>query len=317
MSKLTKEMNLNSNNPLISVVITTFNGERYLKQQIDSVLEQTYKNLEIIVLDDCSTDGTVEIISACIEKDNRITLIKNDNTLGYIKNFEKGFAIAKGEFIAPCDQDDIWLPNKIEVLLTNIENDVIAYCNSEIINGEGVSTGKKMSDVKRLIDYNNPLMFAIGNAAPGHAMLIRASFLKETFPYPTIIPHDYWLGFIATFNSKLKFVDSALVLYRQHNNNTFGVKATGVKRVKKKKRKAEEADWARKRMFLLYEKCPKEIEYKKVFEQINKTYNSFSLINNIKRVKLFYKYRNEILAYKHRSELRKILFCLKMFFKLV
>ena len=97
----------------------------------------------------------------------------------------------------------------------------------------GNLTGKNLSDIKRLMSFDNPLMYAIGNTAAGHAMLIRKSTLQNCYPFPTMIPHDYWLGFVATFNSKLNFIDIPLVYYRQHQTNVFGVKSKGVKRKKR------------------------------------------------------------------------------------
>ena len=107
---------------LISVALCTYNGEKFLREQIDSILAQTYKNLEIVIVDDCSTDKTTNIINAYAEKDKRIKLFQNASNLGFNKNFERALGLTSGEYIAISDQDDIWLPQKLQSLLDNIKN---------------------------------------------------------------------------------------------------------------------------------------------------------------------------------------------------
>lgn len=303
------------NQPLISVVVATYNGEHFIKQQMDSIIGQTYKNLEIIVIDDCSTDGTVDILQQYANQHANVKLFVNESNLGYVKNFEKGLLLATGDYIAPSDQDDIWAENKLEILMAAMGDNAIIYCNSAIINGVGEPSGKLLSDIKHLQTFNDPLQYAIGNTAAGHAMIITRKTIIDSVPFPTMIPHDYWLGFVATFDSQLFFFNQPLVWYRQHGGNVFGVKAKGVKKEKKvKMAEAKRLELARERMQLLYEKCPEYLtEQKAAFAGLVKSYRSFSLINNFNRMRLFFKYRHRILAYKKRTELRRILFCIKMF----
>ncbi|MDD2725316.1 MAG: glycosyltransferase [Methylovulum sp.] len=301
---------------LVSVVIATFNGGRFLQEQLNSIIRQTHQNLEIIAIDDCSTDNTASILSDYAAQYPNFTFVKNEQNIGYQKNFEKGFLLAKGEFIAPCDQDDIWLPTKIEVLLNNIGNHPIAYCDSNFINHSGELLGEKMSDAKALIDFDDPIMFVVGGSVAGHAMLITKQLVMETLPFPDkIMPHDYWLAFVATFYGSLKFIDQALVLYRRHDSNLFGSFNS--------KNKPRETSWqritdAQQRVRLLYEKCPDGLTDKKeVFRKICKSYEQYSLANNFERMGVFFKYRKEILSYKKRNELRRCLYCLKVFFKII
>ena len=125
------------NTKLVSIVVTTYNGERFLKAQLDSIIAQTYQPIEIIVVDDGSTDNTLNILNEYATNHKNVSVIKNEQNLGYVKNFEKGFSLAKGDYIAPCDQDDVWLPTKIDVLVNHIGDDAIAYCDSEFIDGAG------------------------------------------------------------------------------------------------------------------------------------------------------------------------------------
>lgn len=308
-------MNTTLSNPLVSVVIATYNGERFLQEQLESIISQTYTPIEIIAIDDCSTDNTFSILNRYAAQHPHFTLIRNEQNLGYQKNFEKGFALAKGDYIAPSDQDDIWLPNKIETLVNNIGHHAIAYCNSAFINSESESMDKTMNDIKILANFDNPIMYVTGASAPGHAMLITRQLALDAMPYPTLVSHDYWLAFVATFNSSLKFIDEVLVLYRRHDTNVFGainsknkVRESAQQRVQK----------ARERVQLLYQKCPDYLtEQKQAFYQICKSYESYSLSNNFARMRIFFKYRKEILSYKKRNELRRCLYCLKVFFRII
>src|SRR5271155_1786606 len=105
--------NLMSEVPLVSIVLGTYNGEAFIKEQILSVLAQTYTSFEVIAIDDGSSDGTVSILREYAARDQRIRVIANERNLGFVRNFEKGCSLAKGKFIALCDQDDYWFPEKV------------------------------------------------------------------------------------------------------------------------------------------------------------------------------------------------------------
>jgi glycosyltransferase involved in cell wall biosynthesis len=303
---------------LVSIVVATYNGERFLAALLDSLLLQTYKNSEIIVVDDGSTDGTLAILDGYARSHAQIKAIKNDHNVGYQKNFERGFLLAKGDYIAPCDQDDIWLPTKVEVLVRQREDHGIVYCDSAFIDKAGAPLGQKMSEWKVLTNFDDPINFAVGGSVPGHAMLIKKSVVMEAVPFPTTISHDYWLGFVATFGGAMKFVDEPLVLYRRHDANIFGALEKKDRRRSKRAQRAERDERARERIQLLYDKCPDRlVEAKQFYRTLLRSYQSYSLVNNSIRSSLFFRYRKKILAYKRRSELRRVLFCLKVFFKII
>ncbi|WP_051416462.1 glycosyltransferase family 2 protein [Asinibacterium sp. OR53] len=308
--------------PLISVVMATYNGERFIGAQLNSILEQTYPNLELIIVDDGSTDGTANLLKQYAERFNNIRLFFNEQNIGYVRNFEKGMLLAAGDFLALSDQDDIWDKQKLSLLMQEIGDHPVVYCNSELIDYNGNLTGKKLSDIKRLGDFDDCLSFLVGNSAPGHAMIIRRSLVRASVPLAPMIPHDHWLGFVATLTGKIKFVDKVLVQYRQHNANVFGaakVKAEGEPVPAKKKKPGKETELAqiRERMRLQYEKCPESlVNEKKMLADVMQSYQDFSLMNNFKRMILFFRYNRRILAYKRRNQLRRWLFCLKMFYKI-
>lgn len=300
--------------PEISVVIATYNGEKYLKQQLDSILTQTITPKEIIIVDDASTDGTVSILET-YATDKRFRLFVNEQNTGYIKSFEKGMLHTSCPLIALSDQDDIWLPHKLETLLTNLQNYIAVYSDSVLIAENGASLHKKMSDLKNQLTYDNCLMYTIGAWAPGHAMLFRKELIEKCNPFPTIVTHDFWLGFVAACYGGIAYVNEVLVQYRQHTTNAIGA---NTHQSKKQKPTAEaRIRTAQKRMQLLYEKCPASLtEQKQVLETLALTYQHNDFISRWKRMATFLRYRNIILAYKKKSALMRVLFCIKMFFKI-
>ncbi len=319
--------------PLVSVVLASYNGERFLREQLESILQQTYKNLEIIAVDDFSTDSSAEILMEFARRDQRIRFFRNESNLGYTANFERGLRLAKGDFIAPCDQDDLWFPGKIARLLeamggtgnTIIEGispgeggaagtgPELVFADSELIDAAGRSLGVRLSDRKQMPGFDDPLTYAIGGSAPGHGMLFRRELLQRCLPFPPHIPFDYWLGYIATCRQPLVYLDEVLVLYRQHSNNVFGLSVKGKKR-KSAARASNEV--LRRKMRLLADACPLELPQRKVYESLCRSYSSFSPANNFRRMLLFFRHRDKLLHYKKKPEWRKWLFCWKTFFML-
>jgi glycosyltransferase involved in cell wall biosynthesis len=205
--------------PLISIALCTYNGEKYLKEQLDSLLAQTYQNLEIIIVDDGSTDNTYRMITDFAEKDKRIQYSQNASNLGYNKNFEKTISLTKGDFIAICDQDDIWEPDKIQVLLDNIGNNWLVISNSVLIDENG-----KLLDKELLKSFNffTGLDFRgilLDNFVTGHTCLMSREFLSHLFPFPALGYYDWWMGFIAIYHKKINYVGKVLTKYRLHENS--------------------------------------------------------------------------------------------------
>jgi glycosyltransferase involved in cell wall biosynthesis len=204
--------------PLISIALCTFNGEKYLVEQLDTLVSQTYPNLEIIVVDDCSTDSTFEILKK-YESRNQIRLFRNERNLGFSKNFEKAIQFCKGELISLCDQDDIWDKHKIQILSDNIGDHILIYHNSELINAAGQSLNRKMSDVNNFVKGSNNKAFIFRNCIAGHTILFKKKLTEFIFPIPDIFFHDWWMVYAATTIDKITFVPNVLVKYRQHEKS--------------------------------------------------------------------------------------------------
>jgi len=301
--------------PLVSVVIATYNGERFLRQQLDSLFSQTYTNLEIIAIDDCSSDSSVQILNEYAAVHLNMKVFENESNMKSVKTFERGALLASGDFINFCDQDDIWNQQKIAESVSAWESGTgLVYCDSLFIDENGNSLGRKLSDIKILESHSNPLPFLIGNCVSGHAALYSRQLVLEAIPFPNDILHDWWLAFVVAATASIKFIDQPLVQYRQHQENVIGaIKTKG----RKKKVDVNKNQVIRGRISAFNAKCPTGSPHKKVIQEIDDAYATFSLKNNLKRIMIFFKYRHLLLATKKRSSFRKWLFCLKMFVKII
>lgn len=211
------------NLPLISIAITTFNGERYIKSQIESILKQTYKNLEIIICDDLSTDNTINILNEFKLKDSRIKLFCNTENLGFIKNFSKAISLCTGEYISLSDQDDIWEVNKIEKCYSEIKDNYLVCTNSNLIDENNNSLNLTLKECLNLkyIPHNKKLIFKHlihQNFVQGSTIFAKASFLQNIKINNELFFHDHLFGIFASNLGKLKYLDFCSIKYRQHSN---------------------------------------------------------------------------------------------------
>jgi glycosyltransferase involved in cell wall biosynthesis len=236
------------NSPLISIALCTYNGARFLVEQMDSLLNQSYTNLEIIVVDDCSSDNTAEILRSYAARDSRVTVIVNESNLGYNKNFEKTLRKCTGSLIAICDQDDVWHKEKVRSLFENIKDHQLIYHDSEFIDTEGNSMKRFISDKFNFYRGNRPEPFLYLNCVSGHSILMKQEVVQRALPFPAGFHYDQWLAFVATSIGSIDYVDDALVKYRLHNNNNTDILALK-KSVKSKeeriKQLEKESEWLR------------------------------------------------------------------------
>ncbi|MDN3657697.1 glycosyltransferase family 2 protein [Ferruginibacter paludis] len=308
---------VNSEFPLVSIVMATYNGNKYLAQQMESIVAQSYPNIEVIIVDDRSTDDTVEILQRFQQQYSFLKIIRNEVNLGYIKNFEKGCLLANGELIALCDQDDYWHSDKIKNMQAAIGNYPLIYCDSILCDEHLKPLGVNISDRVNSIDFNSCLQQVVFCRIYGHATLMTKFFLQQAVPFLEVIPHDWWLCYRATFYGGIKYLPEQLVSYRQHAANIFGVvgsKSRKHNKINKAERNRLEMSRIRTRMNAFYNACPDAlVKEKAVLKKLVKTYQNFSLVNNFQRMMLFFKYQDQFLASKKRSAIRRYLFCLKMF----
>jgi glycosyltransferase involved in cell wall biosynthesis len=214
---------------LVSIALATYNGEKYLSAFLDSVYNQTYQNIEVVAVDDCSNDNTLKVLERFAKKKD-LRYYKNETNIGFVKNFEKALSLCKGEYIALADQDDIWFPEKIEVLLKNIGDKLLIHSDA-IITKENIQISDsftryskkqvQITDVQRLMFYNS---------VTGCTALFHNSLLKIALPFPDNIPyHDWWLAICAAKSSGIKYLDKPLTFYRQSNNISGGAEIMSIK----------------------------------------------------------------------------------------
>lgn len=204
----------------VSVVICTYNGERYLREQLDSILAQTYPVFEVVVQDDCSTDGTVGIVQEYQMKDKRIKLYINSQPLGFNYNFSTAFQKATGDFIASSDQDDIWRKDKIEILIKKAEDHALLFHNSYLFTSSIQETAglKNASNI-----IYNELYLLLKPFVPGHECFFSRRILAQ---YEQIvstehsISYDSLLLLVGVTSGNISFIDEGLVYWRRHQAAT-------------------------------------------------------------------------------------------------
>ena len=183
--------------PRVSVALCTFNGERYLAEQLDSILVQRDVELDVIAIDDASTDRTWDMLQARSRVDARLQAHRNGDNLGVVANFERALRLCRGDFIALSDQDDVWDADKLRILVDAIGDRDLAYCDADLIDAQGRSLGVRTSDTRGMVQGRGPLAFAFHNCVSGHAMVLRRPLLDSALPRPAVQFHDWWLAFVA------------------------------------------------------------------------------------------------------------------------
>ena len=202
--------------PVISVALSVYNGARYLPEQLDSVLAQRDVAIELIAVDDGSTDGSVAVLRDYACRDRRIQVHVNPANLGATRSFERAMALGHGALIAPCDQDDRWHPDKLATLLAALGSHDLAYCNSRYIDERGQPTGRCISDDLPMMEGQRPLSFVFANSVSGHAALLRRSLFEAARPLAPTLYYDWLLAMAAAGRDGIVYVDRPLVEFRRH-----------------------------------------------------------------------------------------------------
>lgn len=217
--------------PLISVAMAVFNGEKYLEEQVRSILSQTVENIELVMSDDCSTDGSWALMQRLAATDKRIRLHRNDHNLGFKKNFEKAISLCRGDYVALSDCDDIWMPHHLQLLLDNIGNKALACANSSFIDQQGHDLHSTlrwqesldyipqddMSKCRSIILFRNPFQ--------GATMLLPRRFVEKALPIPNQMRyHDTWFASLACFCGGIEYVDEIIMKYRRLPSSLTGMR---------------------------------------------------------------------------------------------
>lgn len=217
----------------IDILLATYNGETFIKEQIDSILNQTYTNFRLLISDDNSTDKTKEIIKEYEKKDNRVKCFFQEKNLGVVSNFEFLLKQVNSKYYMFSDQDDIWKENKIEASIKKMEdtNCDLVYTNLEVVDKDlntiYSSYWKLKGLEKKVKKYNNFEALYLNNFITGCTILAKSEYIEKVLPLPKeskYVLHDYWIALVMSQNCKIEYVDEALIKYRQHKKNNIGSK---------------------------------------------------------------------------------------------
>jgi glycosyltransferase involved in cell wall biosynthesis len=223
---------------IISVALCTYNGEKFIKEQIDSILNQTFPVDEIIICDDCSSDSTVTILEEYKGKKPELFKIhKNETNLRSNKNFEKAISLTTGDYIFLSDQDDIWRNDKVEKIMNVFSKNEKAqgvFSDANFIDENSELIHQKISlwesvcffhdSIKETSDLRKSLLHT-SNFLTGATLCIKKEVKEYSIPFLTIenFIHDEWFAYVLTQRNALCFSTEKLISYRLHNNQQLGV----------------------------------------------------------------------------------------------
>ena len=218
----------------ISIAMCTYNGEKYLQEQLDSIVNQSRLPNELIVCDDNSSDQSISILERfSVLAPFSVRIFKNQANMGSTKNFEKAITLCEGDIIALSDQDDVWHDDKLKLIeeVFNSSKQVGAvFSNGNIVSEDLSSLGHTLWDTydfreKNRIKFLNGKAFELilnHNVITGATLAFRSSFRNKILPISPLWVHDSWIAFLFSIISSIKFIDKTVIEYRQHKNQQIG-----------------------------------------------------------------------------------------------
>ena len=223
--------------PKVHIVLASYNGEKFLRQQVETLAAQTYKNLSVEICDDGSSDGTVELAKKLCREYPFLSLHINEKNLGYVMNFLEGIKRSRADYIMLCDQDDLWMEDKVEITLKAMQEQeertknvpVLVYTDAMNFESE---TGKDLGSFHENSHLNTKNVYTahlfMENKCIGCTVMINR-FVKEYLEQTPeeIRVHDWWLALICAHFGKIVYVPMCTLRYRQHGNNMIGGQSFG------------------------------------------------------------------------------------------
>jgi len=300
---------------MISIAMCTYNGARFIKEQIDSIIVQTYHDFELIITDDGSIDDTIEIIKEYQKKDERIKLYQNEKNLGFVKNFEKAISLCNGEYIALADQDDIWKKNKLEVFLSEIKENVLIYSDAILIDEHSNKIGKELiRPVNHLVSGKCNKAFLLSNCVSGNTLMFKRELLEYILPIPKNMSfHDIWIAFVASTYGTITYTEESMTYYRRYSEQVTKAREKDYKgffdrlkikeNIRIKDAKASENDL---KLFLSLDIL--DDETRQIINILSEHFKNYQQIYfNYKLYKILNKYSDEIFAiYKKNKRAKRI-----------
>ena len=216
----------------IDILLPTYNGEKYVEEQIDSILNQTYKNINLIISDDCSKDNTRNILKKYEKKDKRITLYLQEKNMGVVKNIEFLLKQVKSNYFMLADQDDVWLEEKISKSMETLksQNADLVFGDLEVVDKDLKTIYPSFGDfmllnrkIKKCI--NSYKLNYLYNCVTGCTILSKKKYIEKILPLPTYskaLIHDHWIPLMVSLDGKLAYMPEKYIKYRQHGDNQVG-----------------------------------------------------------------------------------------------
>lgn len=203
---------------MISVCIATLNGERYIREQLLSIIPQLSAEDEIILSDDGSTDGTLDVVRSL--DSSLIKIVKNPKASSYTSNFENALSYAKGDIVFLSDQDDIWFPDKVSCCVNQLSSCDFVVHNATFVDSDMNELGKTFYEVRRPYKSFAGNLFKFGYI--GCCFAFKRSVLDRALPFPEnkyYCTHDNWLFLVAKGFYSVKILSAPMIYYRRHNAN--------------------------------------------------------------------------------------------------
>jgi glycosyltransferase involved in cell wall biosynthesis len=233
---LTNEIAIDQRLCRIDILLATFQGAKYIEQQIDSVLSAMTPGSRLLIRDDGSDDRTPDILKRYAKANKNIVLIEDSiGRLGVRSNFSRLLQLSDADYITFCDQDDVWLPGRISTPLDRVlklekkfgkDRPILVHTDLVVVDKDLQVISPSLWNFCRLNPRNNKSLnrLLVQNVVTGCASIINRSLANLAQPFPSqCAMHDWWLGLVAAAFGHSEYVKEPSVLYRQHSNNTVGV----------------------------------------------------------------------------------------------
>lgn len=229
---------------MIDILLPVYNGESFLIEQIESIQNQTYKNFNIIIRNDGSTDNSQQIIDDLSKQYENIHVIKDNlGNLGLSKTLEILINSSSSDYFMFCDQDDNWKENKIQISLKEMKELETLYSNHPLLictdstcvdERKNVIAPSFFESQKYIDTTNNTIQLAAMNVIQGNTCLMNKACKQYIIPFPKLVLYDHWAGIMISHYGKIKYVHQQTLWYRQHRGNVLGANQVGFKYFAKK-----------------------------------------------------------------------------------
>lgn len=292
----------------ISIALCTYNGAKFLREQLQSIANQKLLPNEIIITDDCSTDNTESVVNE-FKSILNITFISNPYPLKVTKNFEKAISLCTSDIITPCDQDDIWHPDKLSTIHNFFEENptkLAVFSDATLVNKDGKDLGQRFWQKVRLgtlqieaWKQDKALDITLhGNRVAGCMLAFKKELLNFALPFPSFRPpmiHDGWLTLVACMFNGIGLIEKPLISYRQHESQQVGTRAVeGGKVLALKERFARSRN---EKIAPFFQKRDEYIYLKNMLKNALTTTNNPVLNHNFKKIDSIIKF------YENRAQL--------------